>query len=235
MRASTTRSIGRRGPVHHTHRDPDEHSVSPATPAALPQALRLSNNQYVVIKRLALVGAVAVLLTGCSGNSEPTAADTKGGQTTNAPSSGPETEQKGVCPATLPNGSVPPDTTADFWGSSDSHGNGKLWTLLWPYGVVVAPDEWIEKDGSIGVKWPWYRGVPGKLKIEGRRLDATAPPLRADLSTADSYGESGFQPSGIYFSTEGCWEVTGKVGGATLTFVTVVVKASTYALELKTE
>jgi hypothetical protein len=97
----------------------------------------------------------------------------------------------------------------------------------------VAPDDYIEKDGSIGVKWPWWRGVRGRLKIEGRRLDRPARPLRPEINNA--YGLTAFQPSGIYFSTVGCWEVTGKVGGARLTFVTVVVKASTYALELKTE
>jgi hypothetical protein len=182
-----------------------------------------------VFGRLALLAAFAALFAACSGDSEPQAATT-------AARTAPASEQKkqeGTCPVTVANRTVPPDSTD--WGPEDSHGNGKLWTLLAPYGVVVAPDEYIEKDGSIGIKWPWWRGVDGTLTIEGRRLDATAPPLRADLSTADSYGESGFQPSGIYFSTEGCWEVTGSVGQARLTFVTLVVKASTYALELKTE
>jgi hypothetical protein len=181
-----------------------------------------------VIRSVVSLALLAFVLAGCFGDSEPKAA-----QTQPANSLPTETEAAATCPVTLPNRSVPADATD--WGPSDSHGNGKLWTLLAPYGVVVAPDEWIEKDGSIGIKWPWWRGVDGTLTIEGRRLDATAPPLRADLSTADSYGESGFQPSGIYFSTEGCWEVTGKVGGARLTFVTLVVKASQYALELKTE
>ena len=45
------------------------------------------------------------------------------------------------------------------------------------------------------------------------------------------YGEKGFQPSALFFPTEGCWEVTGRVRDATLTFVTIVVKASNYALE----
>jgi hypothetical protein len=37
----------------------------------------------------------------------------------------------------------------------------------------------------------------------------------------------GFQASGVYFPTEGCWEVTGKVGTTSLTFVTVVIKQAT--------
>jgi hypothetical protein len=133
------------------------------------------------------------------------------------------------CPVTLPNGSVPAD--AADWGPADSYGNGKLWTLFWPYGVALADEEWVEKDGSIGVKWPWWRDVTGRLKIEGRRLDKSGGRLRADIPSA--YGVRGFQPTSIYFASEGCWEVTGRAGGTSLTFVTVVAKASTYGLELK--
>jgi hypothetical protein len=39
-----------------------------------------------------------------------------------------------------------------------------------------------------------------------------------------NYGDIGFQPSYLIFSTPGCWEVTGRVGEASLTFVTRVVK-----------
>jgi hypothetical protein len=35
---------------------------------------------------------------------------------------------------------------------------------------------------------------------------------------------TGFQASGVYFPNEGCWEVTGRVGRTTLTFVTFVIK-----------
>ena len=40
----------------------------------------------------------------------------------------------------------------------------------------------------------------------------------------DGYGLTGFQASGITFPTEGCWEISGTVGSATLTFVTYVIK-----------
>jgi hypothetical protein len=72
-------------------------------------------------------------------------------------------------------------------------------------------------------KFGWWRGpgVVGKLSIEGRRLDGPAPPLRADIP--DGYGETGFQSSRVTFTSEGCWEVTGRVGGASLTFVVLAV------------
>ncbi len=177
--------------------------------------------------RLALLAAFAVLVAACSGDSEPQAVTTAA---RTASASEPE-RKDGTCPVTIANRSVPPDSSD--WGPDDSHGNGKLWTLFWPFGVVVADSGYVEDDGSIRMKWPWWRGVRGTLKIQGRRLDGPARPLRAEVN--DAYGLSGFQPSGIYFSTEGCWEVTGSVGQASLTFVTLVVKASTYALELKTE
>jgi hypothetical protein len=71
------------------------------------------------------------------------------------------------------------------------------------------------------MKWPWYRWVAGTLTIEGRRLDAPAPPLEAWIP--DGYGDSGFQVSGITFPTDGCWEITGRVGEGSLTFVVLVV------------
>lgn len=72
------------------------------------------------------------------------------------------------------------------------------------------------------MKYPWWRAVVGKLTIEGRRLDAPAPPLGAWIP--DGYGLTGFQATAIIFPTEGCWEVTGKAGEASLTFVMIVVK-----------
>jgi hypothetical protein len=72
------------------------------------------------------------------------------------------------------------------------------------------------------MKWPWWRLVRGPLAIEGRRLDGAAPPLRAHIP--DGYHNAGFQSSALVFPTPGCWEVTGSIGEASLTFVTEVVK-----------
>ena len=118
------------------------------------------------------------------------------------------------CPITHPNGSKPP---GPMFGS-EPHGNGSIWVGLWHSNVVV----WdAQPDGSVTTKFGWWRGVSGKLRIDGRRLDAQAPPLVGHAS--DGYGDSGFQSSGITFPTEGCWQVTGRVGDASLTFVTLVL------------
>lgn len=81
----------------------------------------------------------------------------------------------------------------------------------------------VESDGSLSTKFGWWRVTPGTLTISGRRLDAPAPPLRADVP--ECYGSSGFQASGVFFPTAGCWEITGTVDDATLSFVTFVRRA----------
>jgi len=104
-------------------------------------------------------------------------------------------------------------------------GNGKLWTSLWPDGTVIfrpgGPGD-ISADGSLSMKWPWWRGTRGKLTIEGKRLDGSALPLPAYIP--EGYGDTGFQSTALIFPTEGCWEVTGKVGEDSLTFVPRVVR-----------
>jgi hypothetical protein len=123
-----------------------------------------------------------------------------------------------ICPVTEPNGSLPPNETVP---SSEYLGNSQLWTSLWPDGKVMMEPYNHEADGSFSMKWGWVRAVTGPLTIEGHRLDADAEPLHADIP--DGYGDTGFQVSALIFPTTGCWEVTGRVGDASLTFVTEVV------------
>jgi hypothetical protein len=123
------------------------------------------------------------------------------------------------CPVTIPNGSTPPGVD----GSGVNYGNGKVWVALWPEGRVIAKPSHVQPDGSIDMKFGWWRAVRGRLVITGRRVDATAPPIRSEVTKG--YGDQFFQPSGIVFPTPGCWEITGRVGKASLTFVTLVVYA----------
>ena len=107
--------------------------------------------------------------------------------------------------------------------SPDPHGNALIATGLWPDGTVVfrpGGPGFVATDGALGMKWGWHRAVRGQLRIDGRRLDEPAPPLRAEIPAG--YGDFGFQSSALIFPTPGCWEVTGHVGTASLTFVTLV-------------
>jgi len=122
-----------------------------------------------------------------------------------------------VCETTVPNGSTPPgERPAPYF-----HGVGKLWTTLPPEGQLGDGFAFIDDDGSIRAKRPWFRGDPGRVVVSGTRLDAAAPALVARVF--DGYGETGFQPSAIYFPTRGCWRVTGALGDERLTFVVEVV------------
>jgi hypothetical protein len=114
-----------------------------------------------------------------------------------------------------------------FFGAQSAHWNGNLYVgALWPDGTIEfrpGGSGSVYPDGSVGMKIAWYRGdgLRGKLKIEGKRLDNSGPPLRSQIT---DYGDTGFQPSDVIFPTEGCWQVTGKVADASVTFVTRVVK-----------
>ncbi len=126
------------------------------------------------------------------------------------------------CPATIPNGSTPPGESA----SQFYHGNGQLWTALWPGGRVEftpnGPGE-IRSDGSLAMKFPWWRaeGLEGPIEVSGERLDRPGSGVSAEMP--DGYGDTGFQPSALVFPSEGCWEVSARVGAAELSFVVEVL------------
>lgn len=129
-----------------------------------------------------------------------------------------------TCPVTHPNG----QGTSLEQAAPDFHGNGALRVGFgdFPEGVLVFPGNVgiVLSDGSL--RWPkvqWRRGVRGQLTITGRRLDGDARPLQAEIPSG--YGDTGLQPTALTFPTAGCWEITGRVGGSTLTFTINVVKS----------
>ena len=137
------------------------------------------------------------------------------------------------CPVSVPNGKRPPGTPFRPGEPPRYHRSGDMWTSLPSDGKVVFTRDGgagrILSSGAMWAKWSWWRAdgetrltSGGSLTIEGRRLDASASPLRADIP----YYWDGVQlVTALIFPTEGCWEVTGSVGAASLTFVTLVVRA----------
>lgn len=162
---------------------------------------------------MAIRTAASLLLllavVGCSHSDSPAEEE--------ASAAGSATRQE--CPVTKPNGKAPPGEAA----SPRHHGSGRLWTILY-YPTLVATERNIQPDGSIEEKFPWWRGVQGELTIQGERIDGAASAVRADIPPG--YGDIGFQATSIIFSTEGCWRVTGTVGGESLSFVVLVKRAS---------
>ena len=136
----------------------------------------------------------------------------------------PAPQTKVECAVTKPNGIA----AGEERPAPGSYGNREVSVGpfgLWPDGTVVfkpGGPGFVTRNGSLGMKFGWLRGVSGQLRITGRRLDAVAPPLRAEVP--DGYGDRGFQATYIIFPTPGCWEVTGRVGNSSVMFVTKVVK-----------
>jgi hypothetical protein len=175
-------------------------------------------------RRSCLAGALAVLVlagAGCSrgsGTASPGSTAAPSGTSLGRLGVGSASEPRRGCSATRANGRVPPGEQSS--SGAHYHGNGKLWTELLPGGVIRARPEDVRADGSIEIKFPWWRAVRGRLTISGQRLDGQAEPLRAWIP---DYGPTGFQSTAITFPTQGCWEVTGRAGDGRLTFVVRVV------------
>ena len=121
-----------------------------------------------------------------------------------------------ACPVTPPGGPRPPTAV----GLAPYLGDGRLWVGLWPRGLVIVPPDDISRDGVLHMKFPWYRGpsVHGVLRINGSRLDGNG----VARGRTDGYGLTGFNASSISFSRQGCYQIVGSAGGATLSFVTMV-------------
>ena len=144
---------------------------------------------------------------------------------TPSPTPAPLTKEAiATCPVTFPNGSQPPEgITPGLSRAPQRHGNGALWADLGIGGKIIPYPELWREDGSLGWKMGWDRGVRGQLTVTGRRLDAPAPPAQGDYDLP-GYGDLGFQAGSIRFPSEGCWEITGQVGQASLTFVTLLIR-----------
>jgi hypothetical protein len=155
--------------------------------------------------------AMTAALAGCAGGGRAERDDARG---TSASPAG-----KG-CAGTRPSAKPP------FPGEDFNYGNRYLGVAMWRHGRLVATrggGSWgqIRPDGSIWAKLGWWRAVPGRLAIQGQRLDAPAPPLRASVPAG--YGSEGFQATGLIFPAAGCWRVVGSVAGHELAFVVRVV------------
>lgn len=121
------------------------------------------------------------------------------------------------CPVTRPDPDAAAPPIVGNGPPGTLYGNSALWVGLPPDGEALLLRQ---PDGSFRRKFMWWRLKVGQLTIQAVRLDVATAAVRGE--TADGYGDSGFQPSGIAFTEEGCWQVTGRLGDDTLTFVILV-------------
>lgn len=118
----------------------------------------------------------------------------------------------GTCAVTNPKGGV--------------YGNDSLAAVLPVNGTFVfkpGGPGFVDADGALGIKVGWGARKRGTLLIKGRRLDGEAAPARAYIPHSyDNY--VGGMSMYLVFPTTGCWEITGTLAGASLTFVVDVQK-----------
>lgn len=130
-----------------------------------------------------------------------------------------ETKPAGSCPVTQPDWVLPPDDPAvsdpPAYGYYYVNADRSIWASAWWSENKAFP----LRAGGEGNKMGWFRPAGADLEIVGQRLDAEAPPLEAHASCCYP---TRFQASGVYFPTEGCWEVTASAAGSLITFVVKV-------------
>jgi hypothetical protein len=76
-----------------------------------------------------------------------------------------------------------------------------------------------EKTFWGSVHFNWAKEWRPKLKVTGRRLDKSAPPLLTLPTTNAFPGPAAAMLVGVYVPTPGCWQITGEYWGQKLSYV----------------
>ena len=124
-----------------------------------------------------------------------------------------------ACPVTEPLWIKHPDDSA--MGNSPVEGyyfvneDRSIWASAWWTGE----DQEYLTASKNGIKVGWFRPAGTELKITGQRIDAKAPPLESHIPCCYP---TRFQATGLYFPTEGCWEITAIAEDSILSFIVQV-------------
>lgn len=152
------------------------------------------------------------------------------------------------CPISQPNLADRPRGPVQWFGTGKLrvYLSGREWAHL-PLGDAPTIEEMLGPDAASllrkipawkggfrnKVVWNWdgydpHADPTPPLRITGRRLDASAPPLLSDTNRAGYNGNgswtanSTFIMSGVLLPTDGCWQITGKLPDRELSFVVLV-------------
>lgn len=178
--------------------------------------------------RVSQILVAAVLASACTPNaittpSQPPGVSASADPVATAPPSRTAAEAAG-CPVTLPAGSwvselarvTPLPASRHSW-----YGDTGALAVQLPidgvYRITTLNDE-------LGAKIPWWLYVPGPVEITARRVDN--PSVEIKTRTTAGYGDIGFNPSSVGFTSEGCWRVSGSIQKHELTFVMFVRRAA---------
>ena len=134
----------------------------------------------------------------------------------------------GDCPVTIPNGEAPTDTSFSEQETRDWYGSGapdaSLWLMESPSEPIVTSTVFEPRDeGGHSIKTPFWRGEgSGPITLTGERLDVPSE-FEPHIDAAwDGYEIPGFIATGIWYPTEGCWELSATDGNDTLTWTVLV-------------
>lgn len=120
------------------------------------------------------------------------------------------------CPITEPVWVKPPADSAVLnepaYGYYYVNEDSSIWASAW----WMEQEEYHLRAGEDGNKVGWFRPAGATLEIIGHHLDGDARSLEAEACCCYS---TRFQASGLYFPTEGCWEVTAKAEDRKLSFI----------------
>ena len=144
--------------------------------------------------------------------------------------------QVGIVPASCPVTVAPPKPfippppfKVEESTNSFLIGNEKLWigvrkSGVWywaphPRGHENEVQPLTEKTFWASVDFKYVKEWRPKLKVTGRRLDGSAPPLLTLPTTNAFPGPAAAMLVGVYVPTPGCWEITGEYRREKLSFV----------------
>ena len=179
------------------------------------------------MRRFGVLVAVAALTlsAGCTGGGRHAA---RGGPTTlGTPRAGLTAPHvrgaAGRCPVTaaLPHVAPPASTVSGVSlplpGIEGWYGNEAFWVLIQTGGEL--PARFNRQTHHWQSKLPVWREATGILGITARRLDGPSTGFEARTS---GYGTVGFNATRLIWPGLGCWQITGTVGGHSLTLVTLL-------------
>ena len=122
-----------------------------------------------------------------------------------------------ACSVSTPAWVKPPDDSAvdgsPEYGYYFVNQDRSIWASAWWTGQL---EEYQVRASKEGIKVGWFRPAGESLEITGKRLVGQAPPL--DTHVPCCY-PTRFQATGLYFPTEGCWEITAKATESELSFI----------------
>jgi len=129
---------------------------------------------------------------------------------------GCKANEESVCALTEPVLAKPPEDSAVSGSPEEGYYYVNKDHSIWASAWWTDQEETYLRAGEEGVKVGWFRPEGVDLEITGQRIDAEAAPLETHIPCCYP---TRFQATGLYFPTEGCWEITAKAAESELTFV----------------